>query len=104
MQKIRKKDQVIVIAGRDKGKKGEVVTSLLNEDTLVVKGVNLVKKSVKKSKENPSGGYVEVESSINKSNVLLFCPKCNKGVRVNVVVTDKGEKTRTCKKCNHKFE
>lgn len=104
MQKIRKKDQIIVIAGRDKGKKGEVISAYVNEDTLVVKGVNLVKKSVKKSKENPSGGYVEVESSINKSNVLLFCPKCNKGVRVGVTVNDKGEKKRACKKCDHKFE
>jgi large subunit ribosomal protein L24 len=103
MEKIRNKDQIIVIAGRDKGKKGEVLTSNVKEDKVIVKGINILKKSVKKSKENPKGGFVEVEMPLSVSNVMMFCTKCNKGVRVGIKITDSG-KVRFCKKCDHKFE
>ena len=101
--KIKKKDQVLIIAGKDKGKKGEVIESLPIKEKVMVKGINLVKKHVKKSKENPSGGFVEVEAMLSASNVMLFCPKCNKGVRISII-DDNGAKKRVCKKCNHKFE
>ena len=104
MEKIKKGDQVQIIAGKDKGKKGEVIRSIPKKDRIVVKGVNVVKKSVKKSKENSAGGYIEVEAAMHASNMMLFCPKCNKGVRVGIVLSDKGDKNRVCKKCGHKFE
>ncbi len=104
MVKVRKGDQVVVIAGKDKRKKGEVIRVSQKTDVLIVKGVNLIKKSVKKSKENPSGGYVEREAPIALSNVMVFCAKCGKGVRVGVKADQAGKKTRVCKKCGHKFE
>lgn len=103
MQRVKKGDNVIVIAGKDKGKKGEVLVSFPREQRVVVKGINLVKKSVKKTKEHPQGGFVEIEAPIHVSNVMPFCPKCSKGVRIGYVIQD-GVKKRVCKKCGHKFD
>ncbi len=104
MEKIKKGDQVAVISGRDKGKKGEILSVSNKKNGLIVKGVNLVKKSVKKSKEKPSGGFIEVEALINKSNVMMICPKCGKGVRIGAYTDEKGAIKRFCKKCGYKFE
>ncbi len=104
MEKIIKGDQVLIISGRDKGKKGEVIRVAVKQKALIVKGVNLVKKSVKKSKEKPSGGFIEVEAPIQISNAMVICPSCGKGVRVGMKIDDKGAKKRICKSCQHKFE
>lgn len=104
MEKIRKGDSIVVIAGKDVGKKGEVIQVLPEDTRIVIKGINMVKKAVKKSKEKPAGGFIEIEAAMNRSNVMVQCPKCNKGVRVGIKVNDKGEKSRVCKKCNHKFD
>lgn len=101
--KIRKGDTVVVIAGRDKGKKSEVVRVDRKKEKAIVKGINLVKKAVRRSQEHPSGGFVEIEAFIHASNLMLFCPKCNKGVRVKMVI-EKDTKYRACKKCGYKFE
>ncbi|MGC8764629.1 MAG: 50S ribosomal protein L24 [Brevinematia bacterium] len=103
MQKIRKGDNVVVIAGRDKGKKGEVLHTFPLANKAIVKGINIVKKSVKKSKEHPQGGFAEVETPIHISNLMLFCPKCGKGVRTGVLISG-NSKVRVCKKCGYKFE
>ncbi|MEJ5283828.1 MAG: 50S ribosomal protein L24 [Brevinematia bacterium] len=103
MQKIKKGDNVVVIAGKDKGKKGEVLKCFPQIDKAIVKGVNLVRKAIKKSKEHPNGGFVEIEKPIHVSNLMLFCPKCGKGVRVGIAL-DKDKKVRVCKKCGNKFE
>jgi large subunit ribosomal protein L24 len=103
MEKIRKGDQVVVIAGRDKGKKGEVIQ--VSKKGAMVKGISLVKKSVKKDpKKHPAGGYIEIDAPVNSSNLMLFCPKCNKPVRTGIVVDKNGKKTRACKKCQNIFE
>jgi len=103
MLKIKKGDQVVVISGRDKGKKGEVIKNFKLLGKVVVKGINVVKKTIKKSKENPHGGFIEVETPIHVSNLMLFCPKCGKGTRVGVSI-EKKSKFRICKKCGNKFE
>jgi large subunit ribosomal protein L24 len=103
MEKVRKGDQVIVISGKDKGKKGEVIKVLTKLETVMIKNVNMVKKAVKKSKDHPAGGFMEIEAPLHLSNVMVFCPKCGKGTRIGVSISDKG-KTRVCKKCNQKFE
>ncbi len=103
MEKIRKGDQVVVLSGRDKGKKGEVIQ--VNKKGAMVKGVFLVKKSVKKDpKKHPAGGFIEIEAPVNPSNLMVFCPKCGKAVRVGFKVEKDGVKSRVCKKCQHKFE
>ncbi len=94
MKRIRKGDQVIVIAGKNKGRKGEVMR--VDADRLVVQNVNLVKRHTKPNPQaNQPGGIVEREASIHISNVMLFNPATNKGERVGFKTLDDGRKVRT---------
>ncbi len=96
-QKIRKGDEVIVIAGRDKGKRG-TVSARVDESHLLVDGINVVKKH---AKPNPmkgvTGGIVEKSMPIDQSNVLLFNPATGKGDRVGFKIQDDGKKVRVFK-------
>lgn len=74
--KIRKDDTVEVIAGKDKGKRGTVVRILSKKDAVIVSGVNIVKKAMKKRSQQDQGGIVEIEAPLNISNVGVVCRKC----------------------------
>lgn len=102
--KIRKDDQVEVIAGDDKGssesrKIAKVLRVLPDKNKLVVEGVNRVYKHLKPSQKNQQGGRLSKEMPIDASNVMLYCPSCARGVRVGRRVTDRGQKQRYCKTC-----
>lgn len=97
--RIKKGDNVLVIAGKDYGKKGKVLRVIPKEGRLVVEGVNRVKKHQKPSRALPQGGINRIESPFNISNVMLICDKCNKPTRVGAKVLDNQEKVRFCKKC-----
>lgn len=97
MLKLKKKDTVIVIAGRDKGKKGEIKEVKPEARKVVVMGINIVSKHKKTTKDQP-GGIHKVEAAMSISNVQLVCPKCGKPARVKVIIQG-GEKMRACKKC-----
>lgn len=93
MRKVRKGDEVIAIAGRDKGKRGTVLRVL--EDKLVVEGVNVVKRHVRPNpNRGETGGIVEKEAPIEISNVALFNPITKRGDRVGVRVLEDGRKVR----------
>jgi large subunit ribosomal protein L24 len=93
MKKIRKGDEVVVIAGRDKGRRGTVVKVL--EDRLVVEGINTVKRHTKPNPQrNVQGGIVEKEASIDLSNVMLWNPVAKKGDRVGIRTLTDGRKVR----------
>ena len=94
---IKRNDKVKVIAGKDKGKEGEVLQAIPALDRVVVKGVNVVKKHQKPSNDNPSGGIAEVEAPIHVSNVMLIDPSNNEPTRVGFKVED-GKKVRVSKK------
>lgn len=94
---IKRNDKVKVIAGKDKGKEGEVLQAIPARDRVVVKGVNIVKKHQKPTNDNPSGGIVEVEAPIHVSNVMLIDPSNNEATRVGFKVGD-GKKVRVSKK------
>jgi large subunit ribosomal protein L24 len=97
MEKIRKGDDVIVIAGRDKGRRGAVI-SRLGEDKLLVEGVNRVKKHTKPNPmKGEQGGILEKEMPIHLSNVALFNPATQKADRVGVRVLEDGRKVRVFK-------
>lgn len=82
-RKIRRDDEIVVLAGKDKGKQGKVLKVLPSEDRLVVEGVNLVKKHQKPNPQlNVPGGIVEKEASIHVSNVAILNPKTGKADRV----------------------
>ena len=103
MEKIRKGDEVIVIAGKDKGKEGVVLRVLPAKDRVVVKGVNVVKKHQKPNNANPNGGIVEFEAPIHVSNVMLIDPSTNEPTRVGFKVVD-GKKVRVSKKSGNAIE
>ncbi|MGD9092676.1 MAG: 50S ribosomal protein L24 [Anaerolineales bacterium] len=101
--KIRKGDKVIVISGRweDKGKEGEVIRVLPKASRVVVQDVNMRKKhqsQVQTQGRTMNPGIIEFEGSIDISNVMLVCPKCNEPTRVGIQRED-GEALRVCKKC-----
>ena len=101
---IRKDDQVEVIAGDDKGTASDrriakVLRVLPERNKIVVEGVNRVYKHLRPSQKNPQGGRLSKEMPIDVSNVLLFCSKCNRGVRIGHRFTDDGQKQRYCKSC-----
>ena len=85
---IKRNDKVKVIAGKDKGKEGEVLQAIPARDRVVVKGVNIVKKHQKPTNDNPSGGIVEVEAPIHVSNVMLIDPSNNEATRVGFKVEE----------------
>jgi large subunit ribosomal protein L24 len=99
--KIKKGDTVVVLAGKDKGKSGEIMSVLTKANRVYVKGVNMVKKHQSPTATNP-GGIVAKEASIHVSNVALADPKSGKPTRVGFKVDAKGEKTRIAKKSGEK--
>ena len=95
--KIKKGDQVIVVTGRDKGKKGEVIRSMPKDGKLLVKGINMVKRHQRPTQTAP-GGIVEKEAPIDVSNVALVDPKTGAATRVGFKVLEDGRKVRVAKK------
>lgn len=99
---VKKGDNVIVIAGKDKGKTGKIVTAIPGESKVVVEGVNVIKRHTKPTQKMPQGGIIEKEAAIHVSNVMHYCDTCNKGVRV-AKVEENGKKVRVCRKCGKGF-
>jgi len=96
---VRKDDLVMVTTGKDKGKTGKVLRIHKKKDRLVVEKVNMVKRHVKPSQKT-KGGIMEKEGLIHISNVMIYCEKCSKPVRVWNKLLEDGKKIRFCKKCN----
>lgn len=96
--KIRKDDTVQVLAGKDKGKRGTVVRVLTKKDAVIVSGVNIVKKAMRKRSEQDQGGIVEIEAPLNISNVGIVCKKCGVPVKIGYKI-DGDKKVRVCRKC-----
>ncbi len=99
--KIKKGDKVKVIYGKEKGKESTVEKAFPREYSIVVSGVNVVKKHVK-ARGQEEGGIIDITKKIPISRVLLVCPKCGKAARVGYFVSD-GKKLRQCKKCRGVF-
>lgn len=97
--KLKKDDPIIVTVGKDKGKKSKIVRIVKDKGKVIAEGVNVVKRHMKPSQINPDGGIVEKEMPIDISNVMYFCSKCSKGVRLGIKVLQDGSKQRFCKSC-----
>ena len=95
--KSRKNDTVQVLAGKDKGKRGSVVRILTKKDAVIVSGVNIVKKAMKKRSQQDQGGIAEIEAPLNISNVAVVCKKCGP-TKVGYKI-DGDKKVRVCRKC-----
>jgi len=96
---IKKNDTVVVIAGREKGKRGRVLSVYPQKDRLLIEKINIIKKHMKPTRKQTQGGIIEKEASIHMSNVMLICPKCNKPTRIGNSILQDGRKLRMCKKC-----
>jgi large subunit ribosomal protein L24 len=101
---IRKDDQVIVISGNHRGKKGRVLKIFPERDRVIVEGVHLIKRHTRPTQRNPQGGIVEKEGPVHVSNLMLVCPKCNTPTRVNSRISSSEGKisrhrVRICKNC-----
>ena len=95
--KIHKDDTVQVIAGKDKGKRGTVIRIVPKKDAVIVSGVNIVKKAMKKKSQQDQGGIAEIEAPLNISNVAIVCKKCGP-TRIGYKI-DGEKKVRVCRKC-----
>lgn len=106
MMRIKKGDNVQVMSGKDKGKKGKVVQSFPGLRKVVVEGVNVTTKYMKARRSGDKGQKLQFPGPIAVENVMLVCPKCSKATRVGMQVL-KGEgakKVRVCKKCKEAIE
>ena len=101
--KIKKGDAVVVLAGKNAGKRGKVSNMLTKTDRVLGERVNMIQQHQKPTK-NSQGGIVEKEAGIVIANSALFCTKCNKGVRIGHKVHDDGAKVRVCKSCGEELE
>ncbi len=95
---VKKGDTVVVISGKDKGKKGKVLQAMPKDSRVVVEGVNMMTKHQKPTQQMQQGGIVHRESTIHVSNVMIFDKKANQGVRVGYKLLANGEKVRVSKK------
>ena len=97
--KIRKNDTVLVIAGRDRGKKGKVRFAYPRDERLLVEGVNMIKKHARATGRARQAGIIEREASIHVSKVMLLCDKCSRPTRIGRRFLEDGKKVRYCKSC-----
>jgi len=99
---LKKKDKVLVISGKDKGKKGEVLKIIRDGEgkieKVIVSGVNVVSKHKRPTRNDP-GGIIKKEAPIHVSKVMLICPNCEKPTRIKASINETGEKYRVCRKC-----
>lgn len=100
---VKKNDTVVVISGKDKGKKGKILAAFPSKNRVSVQGANMVVRHRKPRKQGEPGGRIEHEGTIDASKVMLICPKCNKATRVSYAITGE-KKVRVCKKCGKNID
>ena len=101
---VRKNDNVMVIAGKERGKTGKIIKVLPGEHRAIVERVNLVKRHVRPRSAQQPGGIVEKEASIHLSNLMVMCDPCNAPVRVGFKRLGDGKKVRVCRRCGENLE
>ena len=100
---VKKNDQIVVIAGNERGKTGKILKTYPESNRVVVEGINFIKKHTRGTQTNPQGGIIEREGTIHASNVMVICTRCGEGVRTRSAdLTGSDGKTRhvrTCTRC-----
>ena len=102
--KVKRNDEVQVLAGKDRGRRGTVRAMNPEAGRAVVTGINMVKKHKKATGPGQPGGIIEMEAPIAVSNLAVVCRSCSQAVRVGFKVLDDGRKVRTCKKCGEAID
>ena len=101
---VKQDDTVLVIAGKDRGKKGKVREVRPRDNKVIVEGINIVKKHTKGRAGARQAGVIEQEAAMDASKVMVVCPKSGRGTRVGSTVLDNGQKVRVCRHCGETFE
>lgn len=96
---VKKGDTVVIISGKDKGKKGKVLTAFPKEGKIIVEGVNMVTKHTRPSQKVPQGGIIHQEAPFYSSKAMIFCPRCEAPVRIGHKFLEDNTKVRVCKRC-----
>lgn len=96
---VKSGDKVVVIAGKDKGKTGKILSVMPKENRVIVEGMNMVTKHKKPQGPTSPGGIIKMEAPLDSSKVMYFCDKDKTGVRVGYDILNDGSKVRVCKKC-----
>lgn len=97
---IRKNDTVIVLSGRDKGKKGKVRFAYPRKETLIIEGVNFIKRHARATRQARQAGIIELEAPLHISKVMLLCDKCSRPARIGFRFLEDGKKVRFCRACD----
>ncbi len=98
---VRKNDTVIVVGGKDRGKRGRILRVLPDRNRVIVEGVNFIKRHTRPNPQrNVKGGIVEREASLHASNVQIVCPECGAPTRIGHQLLGDGRKVRVCRKCD----
>jgi len=98
VNKIKKNDEVVLLSGKDKGKRGKITRILPKPQKVVVGGLNLYKRHLKRKSEKEQSQIVTIEKPLNRAKVMVVCPHCNRPARIGFSVENE-KKVRVCKKC-----
>ena len=106
---VRRNDQVLVLSGEYRGKKGKVLKIFADQNRVIVEGINFIQRHMRPSNQMPQGGIVKKEAPINVSNVMIICPKCNTPTRIKRDFLGKEgkksrRKARVCKNCSEMIQ
>ena len=101
---IRKNDNVMVVSGKEKGKKGRVIAVYPSTNRLLIEKLNMIKRHTRPTQQLRQGGIVEKESPISVSNVKLVCAKCDKPTTVSRMLQGDGPRVRVCRECNEAID
>jgi large subunit ribosomal protein L24 len=101
---VKKGDNVVILSGKDAGKKGKVLTVIPDESKIIVEGINMVTKHTKPRGRGQTGGIIHQEGTIYASKAMHVCNKCNKPTRLAKKYLEDGKKVRYCKHCGEVFD
>ncbi len=101
---VRRGDKVVVLSGKDKGKKGKIIATFPRQGRVKVEGVNIIKKHAKPTRRVPQGGIREMEAAFPASKVMVVCPACSKPSRVASKINPDKSRVRICRKCGESLD
>lgn len=101
---VKKNDQVMVMAGKEKGKSGKLLRIIAKKEGALIEKVNFVKRHSRPSGQNRQGGIIEKEAPLPLSNIMIICAKCTVPVKVGRKILDEGKRVRYCKKCGEHID
>ena len=101
---LKKGDEVVILSGRDRGRRGKIQRVLAHEGKVIIEGLNLAKKHAKPTKASPQGGVIDTAAPVPTGKVMLVCKGCNKPTRVRREEAVDGEMVRTCRECGRAID